>query len=171
MQLSSGGKLVRTDIWREGEYVDLWSIPHFLSGVVTGLVAHFVGFEALPTFIIVFILLCAYEMFEALVKIEETKWNRTFDVIIGMAGFAPIYLFLPQYLSEVQLGASLGFLFVFNSILSWFGWYQSKKASTLEAKLLSQIEVQRARLRERRRIRRAGRATRMAQSNNEKPVI
>ena len=171
MQLSSEGKLVRTDIWREGEYVDLWSIPHLLSGAVTGLVAYFVGFEPLPTFIIVFILLCGYEMFEALVKIEETKWNRTLDVIIGMASFAPTFLLAPLYLSHVQLGASLGFLFVFNSFLSWFGWYESKKASVLEAKLLSQIEMQRARLRERRRARRAGRAARLAQSANEKPIL
>ena len=89
MRLNHKGELVRTDAWREGKYLDLWSVPHFLSGMVVALSLYVFGFEVRSAFVIAFLLLVGYEMFEVIAKIDETRWNRTLDVVVGMASVVP----------------------------------------------------------------------------------
>src|SRR3989344_1261963 len=97
MQLSKDGKLIRTDIWREGDYLDLWSVPHFLSGIAVAFSLYFFGFATNAAFIIAFLVLVAYEMFEVIAQIEETRWNRILDIVVGMASFAPTFLFASMF--------------------------------------------------------------------------
>ena len=149
MHFSDDGKFVRTDIWREGDYLDLWSVPHFLSGVSIGLAAHFVGFEMLPTFIIVLLILVGYEMFEALAKIEETRMNRFLDVVVGLTSFTPTY-FLSAFLSTIDAASIFLGVTLVDSVLSWFGWIASKKAAVLEAKFRLELQEQAVKLREKR---------------------
>src|SRR3990167_4615278 len=97
MRLDREGKLVRTDIWREGKYLDLWSVPHFLSGMAVAFGLFFLDFATNAAFIIAILLLVAYEMFEVIAKIEETRWNRVLDVVVGMASFTPTFLLAPHF--------------------------------------------------------------------------
>jgi len=139
MRRSPDGLFVRTDIWREGKYLDLWSVPHFLSGVALALAMHFFGFAALPTYIIGFLLLVAYEMFEALVKIEETRMNRILDVVVGMVSFVPA-LSLAPLLSDAQALAAFAVVGGTDAALSLLGWQASQKAAVLEAKVRAELE-------------------------------
>src|SRR3989344_6531260 len=88
MHLSRKGKFIRTDIWREGDYLDLWSVPHFLSGLLVGFLLYFTHIEFLPACLISVLLLIMYEMFEVLIEIEETWMNRILDVVVGMMSFS-----------------------------------------------------------------------------------
>lgn len=149
MHLSHNGKLVRTDIWREGKYLDLWSVPHLLSGATLALAAHFVGFPLVPTYVIALLLLVAYEMFEALAKIEETRMNRVLDVVVGIASFVPTFLFATTLTAPQAFDA----FFVVGSIdalVSWFGWHASHKAAALERTLRAEIQGQKEKMQERR---------------------
>lgn len=47
----------RTDIWREGKYLDLWSVPHVLSGISVALGLYILGFDFWAAFVIGFLLL------------------------------------------------------------------------------------------------------------------
>ncbi|MEK7509263.1 MAG: hypothetical protein AAB605_00950 [Patescibacteria group bacterium] len=134
MYLTRDGRFVRTDIWREGEYLDLWSVPHFLSGVSTALGLYLLGFAALPSFIIAFLLFVAYEMFETIAQIEETRWNRTLDVVVGMVSFAPAFLLAPLF-PQPQVIAVFVVVTAVDTVLSFFGWRASQKAAVLEARL------------------------------------
>lgn len=144
MRLSHDGKLIRTDIWREGDYLDLWSVPHFLSGMVVAFALYFFGFEARSAFVIAFLLLIAYEMFEVIAEIDETRWNRTLDVVVGMVSFTPTFLLAPQ------MGVELA-LYVFicvtcaDGVLSFLGWRESQKAAVLEEKLRAEMLRERQR--------------------------
>lgn len=142
-------KYVRTDIWREGKYLDLWSIPHFLSGVAVALAGHLIGFDVMPTFIIAFLLFVAYEMFEVMVKIEETRMNRILDVVVGMASFTPAYLLAPAF-SDIQGVVAFWVVLGLDGVLSFFGWRASQKAAVLEAKLRAEFEAEMQKLRARR---------------------
>ncbi|PIR82298.1 hypothetical protein COU20_03130 [Candidatus Kaiserbacteria bacterium CG10_big_fil_rev_8_21_14_0_10_59_10] len=142
MYFAPDGTFVRTDMWREGKYLDLWSVPHLLSGVALGLAAFFVGFNPVPTFIIALLLLVGYEMFEAIAKIEETPINRTLDVVVGMASFTLAYYLAPLF-PPLQVGIALVMVTAVDCVLSWFGWRASRKAAVLERTLREQLRLKR----------------------------
>ncbi len=140
----------RTDIWREGEWLDLWSVVHFLSGVSIGLGLFFLRFPATPAIITTFIALVAYEMWEALAKIEETSTNRVMDVVVGMSSFLPSFFFFAPQISKNQFISTFFAVFVLNIGLSALGWRASQKAMVLEHRLRTQYALQRSRLLHRR---------------------
>ncbi|OGY57250.1 MAG: hypothetical protein A3D47_00980 [Candidatus Colwellbacteria bacterium RIFCSPHIGHO2_02_FULL_43_15] len=149
MHFSRNGKFIRSDIWREGKYLDLWSVPHFLSGIVLGLIMHFLNFGTVPTFIIAFLCFVAYEMFEVIVKIEETRMNRTLDVVVGLVSFTPTFLLAPMF-SQTQNALVLILVATFDAAISWFGWDASQKAAGIESRLRAEIKEQKERIKERR---------------------
>ncbi|MFZ2556205.1 MAG: hypothetical protein WAZ27_04890 [Minisyncoccia bacterium] len=154
MQLTRDGKLIRTDIWREGEYLDLWSVPHFLSGMAVAFTLYFFGFATNAAFIIAFLLLVAYEMFEVIAEIEETRWNRILDVVVGMVSFTPTFLLAPNVPQVYAVGAFILVVAV-DSVLSYFGWLASHKASALETKLRAEFEKEKQRFAHRKLLVRA----------------
>lgn len=161
MFLTKDGKFIRTDIWREGKYLDLWSVPHFLSGIAVAFSLSMLDFAATAAFVIAFLLLVGYEMFEVIANIEETRWNRTLDVVVGMASFTPTFLLLPDIPRMWAIGAGVSVI-VLDSVLSFFGWRASQKAAELEKKLRAEFERERSRFvlqREKMRARWRGRRT------------
>jgi len=164
MRLVRDGRFRRTDIWREGKWLDLWSIVHLLSGISLGLGISFFHFGAPASITIVFLLLTAYEMWEAMVKIAETPQNRFMDVVVGMASFLPTFLFFAPALQEPPFILAFGTIVTANIVMSALGWRESRKAAALEHRLRLEIEEQkrkfkerRARARELRRLRILGR--------------
>lgn len=165
MELTPEGKLVRTDPWREGDYLDLWSVPHFLSGMVVAFSLFFLGFEARSAFVIAFLLLVGYELFEAVAEIDETRWNRILDVVVGMTSFTPTFLFLPRIDTQYALMA-FGVIACLDAILSYFGWKASQKAAVLEKRLRAEILHERQRFAARRAALRESWKTRRSRWRN-----
>ncbi len=144
MRVTADGQVIRTDAWCEGAYLDLWSVPHFLSGMVVAFSLFFLGFEARSAFIIAFLLLVVYEMFESVAKIEETKWNRVLDVVVGMVSFTPTFLLLPRVDTTEAIIAFVAITCA-DVVLSFFGWRASQKAAELEKVLRAQLLRERER--------------------------
>src|SRR3989344_4038129 len=128
MHLTRDGRFVRTDIWREGKWVDLWSVVHLLSGVSTAFAIKWFGFGFAASAVIAFLLFVAYELWAAMVKIHETPQNRSMDVVAGMVSFVPTA----------------------NVVLATFGWLASRKAEEFEQKLRAEFMAQKERLKEQR---------------------
>jgi len=139
----------RSDIWREGAWLDLWSVVHLLSGTSTGLGFYFLHFGALPSVVIALLSFILYETWEMLVGIKETSTNRFMDVVVDMASFLPAFFILAPALSATQLVLVFGLVFVVNSILGALGWRASQKAAALEKRLRARYALHRARLAER----------------------
>lgn len=150
MQLPAG-KYRRTDIWREGKYLDLWSVVHLLSGASVGLALHLFQFELKSAAIIAFLLLVAYEMFEVIIKVEETKMNRVLDVVVGMISFAPAFL-TASFLSRNEVWVAFAAITAVSSVLGIFGWIASQKALAFERQVQSRFYEQRERMRARRAL-------------------
>jgi len=132
--LDADNKLVRTDAWREQDYIDLWSLPHFLSGMLVGFALFYAGTSPITSFITAFMLLTAFEMWEAWMEIEETLTNRVMDVIIGMASFTPVF-FLATSFPQWEVLSVFAVTGVADGILSFLGWRASIRATAFEAKL------------------------------------
>ena len=149
MRLTRDAKFERTDIWREGKWIDLWSVVHLLSGASAGFSIAWLGFGFAASAVIAFLLFVAYELWEAMVKIHETPQNRSMDVVVGMVSFVPAF-FLVQGLSGSDFILAFGLVLTVNIVLATFGWLASRKAEEFEQRLRSEFMAQRERLRERR---------------------
>lgn len=152
MALRSTGSLSfkRTDMWREGDWLDLWSVVHFLSGISIGLGLFYLHFGSLPAVVTTGIALVAYEMWEALEQIEETPANRTLDVVVGLSSFLPTYFLVAPRIAVGHFVALFAVVFLLNVGLSALGWSASRKAAVLEQSLRARYEQQRARIRRQR---------------------
>ena len=142
---------VRTDIWREGKWLDLWSVVHFLSGMSVGFAIYLLKFGSVPAVVIALLLFTAYEMWEALVHIQETTANRVLDVVVGMVSFLPTFFLLAPHLSDEHFTTVAGSMLVVNIVLSIIGWRASQKAAAVEKSFRARVEEEREKLRERRR--------------------
>ena len=151
MHKDPDGIFVRTDIWREGEWVDLWSVVHFLSGMSVGFGLYLFDFDTRATVVIAFILFTAYEMWEALVKIEETFANRCMDVVVGMVSFLPTYFFLIPHLTSKGFVSVFGGILMMNLVMSALGWRASQKAAQLEKSVRAKYEKEREKMKKRRK--------------------
>lgn len=159
MAIDREGRYIRTDIWREGQWLDLWSVVHFITGAAIGFFPRYLGVDTVPAFAIVFLLLVMYEMFEAIAKIEETPTNRIMDVVVGMTSFTPVY-FWNQTLPLSYSILACGVILTSSISLATLGWMASRKASVLEAKMHAEFDAQLEKLRERNERRRKRRAER-----------
>lgn len=138
----------RTDIWREGKYIDLWSVPHVLSGMGLGFAPLIFAGPPVLLWLAALALLVAWEVFEASVGIVEQRTNSVVDVIIGMIGFAFIWVLLPMMSFENSVWL-FGLLTSVNAVLSFFGWRESHKAFKLEQRLKKEWQEQRGRMEKR----------------------
>lgn len=85
------------DIWKHGKYADLWSVVHFLSGFLLGVIFFTLDYTFLSALLISTILLLLWEVFEWIAKISEPSVNVAMDIVFGLAGFfagAYLYYFL-----------------------------------------------------------------------------
>jgi uncharacterized membrane protein HdeD (DUF308 family) len=137
---------VRTDMWREGAWLDLWSVVHFLSGTSIGMGLYFFHFGAAASVVVTLLALICYEMWEAMVQIEETPANRFMDVVVGMASFLPTFFLVSPQLSTIGLYYAFAAVLVVNGVLSVFGWKASQKAAEFEKRVHTQYEHQREKI-------------------------
>lgn len=130
----------RTDIWREGEYLDLWSVPHFLSGALLACFIYLLHLEFIYALVLATILLIAYEIFEYVIDIYESVWNRRLDVVVGLASFIPLTLIISdwKFWEVFFLGLCVG---IPNGYLSYLGWSASQKGILFEQKVNREYEI------------------------------
>ena len=72
---------IKVDTWGfEGKYVDWWSIPHFVAGVLFALAGIGLGF--------VVAIATVWEIVEVYAHTKEHPQNRVVDVLLAAAGWA-----------------------------------------------------------------------------------
>jgi hypothetical protein len=141
----------RTDAWREGKWVDLWSVVHFFSGLSIGFAVYLFHFGTLASTLLVLVSLTAYEMWEVIVEIEEAPTNRFTDVVFGMLGFLLIFIFVAPLLATNMFILLFGLVLTTNVVMSIAGWHASQKAEALKKRLRARL------LRERKKFGRTNR--------------
>ena len=139
-------KFERTDIWREGKWLDLWSVVHFLSGISVALSFYFLHFGALASVALAFVGLVAYEMWEVIVKIEEAPTNRLMDVVVGMVSFVPAFFIVAPRLTAQQFAYAFALVLLVNILSSMIGWRASQKAIELQKRMRQRYESERKKL-------------------------
>lgn len=80
-------------IFREGRNFDLWHVSHFIAGILFAGLVVFLNMDLYVGFLVSFVLMVGWEVFEINLGIKETKFNMYFDVIFSVISFwMTIYL-------------------------------------------------------------------------------
>lgn len=118
--------MAKHDWWRKGRAFDLWSIPHFLFGILMGFVPPLTGISFLTTLSLTLILAMLWEVYEKLVEIKETVPNSLLDIVLPIVAFTLTSYFISAYPLEhsellVITGAVL-LVYIFTNISGWLAY-------------------------------------------------
>ena len=110
------------NIWQSGEWVDLWSVPHFLFGVIVGFLPLLfrVAFE--PALLLLIIVALLWEAFELVRGYFEYKSNSFMDVALSVVGFLGVYFLIIPYLAMEVAVPVLIIIFATYLLLNYLGW-------------------------------------------------
>ena len=101
------------DVWKEGEFLDLWHINHILAGCLLAFVSSYYKWPFLIGLLVTFILSLSWEVYELIKHIKESILNRILDIATTFAGF-----FIIHYVYNVLSNSSKIILFVV-ILISW----------------------------------------------------
>lgn len=142
-------RLIRTDVWREGKWLDLWSVVHVLSGLLLGFFFYYLHIHVILGLLLAVFLLVAYELFEKFVEIYEAPTNRFMDIVVGIAGYIPAFFLISPLLTKKYLVLTFVCMLIVNSVMSIIGWRASQKAAALQKRVHARIAINRQRFKER----------------------
>lgn len=80
-------------IWDEGEYFDLWSLTHFMLGLILAKITHLIKMNFLGSIFFILFLITVWEIIEIKLNVRETQINRILDIILGLCGFFVFFYF------------------------------------------------------------------------------
>lgn len=106
------------------KYLDWWSIPHFLFGVVMALGALVFAWPLAWAFTSTFGIAFLWEYFERLIGIRETRINSSMDIVLSLFAFSlTIFLMdhMPMQTAEDQQSFFFVaiFLYLFVNFIAW----------------------------------------------------
>lgn len=114
------------DMWREGTYLDLWSVVHMLGGLIAGFITAFFSAPFLLALFIFVLLAILWEMFEVMKLIWETSRNRVTDVALGALVFpVGFYIFTDIFVEAKTQMTLLSVIVLIFGILNYLGWRAS----------------------------------------------
>jgi|GEM_PF-1163234 len=132
--------------WREGRYLDLWTVVHLFAGLMVGIGGLFLNISFWKSFVIGVIVFSVWEFFEHLRGITESLENRVIDVVIALIGIFLIFSFVsfaPQSVEFLLLSASIFVVYVGLAIRGWFAFLKrtGKKPPHNVSELYEAVEV------------------------------
>lgn len=123
-------------IWKEGRYIDFWSIPHIIIGALLVWIFEFVGFGFYFNLGLSFVLILGWEFFELYaLDVHEHFPNKFMDVITGIFGFFIMYYFIQEkgLMSLLNIEIFLGLIYLV--LCGWgLGHYYRKKNEKYDRK-------------------------------------
>ncbi len=119
-------KKPKRDWWRKGRAFDLWSIPHFLFGILTALLPSLIDMSLLTALTLTLLFAMAWEIYEKFVSIKETIPNSLLDILLPVVAFtltSELLLVYPLHDDNLLVFATAVFaLYLFTNISGWLAY-------------------------------------------------
>ncbi len=119
-------KKPKRDWWQKGRAFDLWSIPHFLFGILTAFLPALIGISLLTALTLTLVLAMAWEIYEKFVDIKETIPNSLLDILLPVVAFtltSELLLFYPLHDDTLLVFATAVLvLYLFTNISGWIAY-------------------------------------------------
>ena len=109
--------------------LDIWSIPHFLSGIIIGLPALQYGFGFTSALLIVLGLSIFFEIVEEVFHVDESHINKIGDIILGFIAYICGYYFFitfDPYEQNIILIVSC-FVYLLVAVPGWIKYIAHRK--------------------------------------------
>ncbi len=122
---------IKHDWWQKGRGLDLWSIPHFLFGILTGFLPSLIGISFLTALTLTLILAMSWEIYEKFVGIKETIQNSVLDIILPIFSFTLtsfILLVYPLHPNDLLVVAiAVLALYIFTNLSGWLAYRRRQR--------------------------------------------
>lgn len=119
-------KRPRRDWWQRGRAFDLWSIPHFLFGILMAFVPPLTGISFLSALALTVIGALSWEIYEKFVLIKETVQNSLLDIILPILALILVSLVLRIYSFHhddiVVVASAVAVVYLFTLISGWLAY-------------------------------------------------
>ena len=121
----------KRDWWKRKRAFDLWSIPHFLFGILTALTSSLIGIPLPNALILTIVLAILWEWYEKLIGIKETILNIISDFILPIVAFTATALVLRTYSFHPEdllvVTSAVLFLYIFTNLSGWLAYRRRKR--------------------------------------------
>jgi len=125
--------------WKEGKYVDLWSINHVLSGVVLGAILGNFNAPFGWSLLLAIALFVGWEVVEVLIGIKEHMPNMVMDVVCDLAGFLAIAWWFAE-VSDISWTATAAWILLYTMMNIWgFIAYEARRIDSIPEKLQTHL--------------------------------
>ncbi len=86
-------------LWKRKKYIDLWSVPHILTGTILASFFYWLQFDFLLNILISTILIISWEFIEyfIILDVKEKLSNSISDILAGWLGFSIMYFFILKF--------------------------------------------------------------------------
>jgi hypothetical protein len=122
------------DWWQKGRAFDLWSIPHFLFGVLMSFLPELIGISVLSALALTIILAMLWEIYEKFVDIRETVQNSLLDVILPIVAFTltsyALLIYPPRHDTQIVIATAVLILYLFTNISGWLAYRRRNRDFT-----------------------------------------
>ena len=118
------------DLWAEGKYIDFWTIPHLLTGIILVGLLNWLRIDFWPNFLISSIIIVGWEFFELhILNIHEHLTNTIMDVVTGIFGFLFMYGLIIKYSIDLIIPYLLALIVIYLLLNVWglFAYYYRVK--------------------------------------------
>lgn len=110
-------------IKKSGRLFDIWSVPHFLFGVVAAMMTIVYAWPFWETFFAILLLAVLWEGFEMRMRIAEYFWNMLTDVSLPLVAYGAV-IFLVDHAGidqehRVALLVISILVYVFTNVFAW----------------------------------------------------
>lgn len=124
----------KRDWWQKGRGLDLWSIPHFLFGILMAFVPPLTDISFSMALIFTAILAVLWELFEMYIGIKETVLNSLLDVFLPIGAFIITSYLLRLYsfrYDEILVATVAVFvLYIFTNLSGWLAYRRRSRDFT-----------------------------------------
>jgi len=114
------------DWWQKGKAFDLWSIPHFLFGILMAFLPSLTGISFLTALALTLILAMLWEIYEKFADIKETIENSLLDIILPVVAFTltsyVLRLYTFRYDELLVVAIAIFIVYAFTNISGWLAY-------------------------------------------------
>lgn len=122
------------DLWKKGRAFDLWSIPHFLFGILMAFASSLADISFGIALILTLVIAILWELLEMGIGIRETVLNSLLDVFLPITAYIiTSYVLLLQPYHREDIGVvsiAVLILYLFTNISGWMAYRRRSRDFT-----------------------------------------
>ncbi len=125
-------KRPRRDWWKRGRAFDLWSIPHFLYGILAAMLPWLTDISLSAALGLTIALAVLWEWYEKLIGIKETALNIAADFVLPVLAFTCTTALFNAYQLEYDellvLAGAVLIIYAYTNISGWLAYRRRNRA-------------------------------------------